>query len=175
MYLELFEKDILVIGCGNPLLGDDGFGPAVIRSLESQDIPSGRIGFLDAGTSIRELLFDMLLSGKVPELLVIIDAVQVSDALPGEIIRIDVDKIPGNKIADYSLHQFPTTNMLKELKDSCRTKIVIYAVQVANLPEMVRPGLSLPVKEAVARMCGLIRQHIYGKDGALGGRERLPC
>ena len=175
MYLELFNKDILIIGCGNPLLGDDGFGPAVIRSLELQDVLPGGIGLLDAGTSIRELLFDMLLSGRVPELLVIIDAVQVSHALPGEIIRIDVDGIPGNKIADYSLHQFPTTNMLKELKDCCRTKIVIYAVQVADVPEMVRPGLSLPVKAAVPRMCDLIRRWIYGKDGLSCDRELPPC
>ncbi|MFA5903395.1 MAG: hydrogenase maturation protease [Desulfobacula sp.] len=175
MYLDLLNKDILVIGCGNPLLGDDGFGPAVIQSLESQDVLPDRIGLLDAGTSIRELLFDMLLSGRVPELMVIIDAVQVSHALPGEIIRIEVDGIPDNKIADYSLHQFPTTNMLQELKASCRMEIIIYAVQVADIPEMVRPGLSLPVKAAVPGMCDLIRRRVYGKNNLSFGRELPSC
>jgi len=56
----------------------------------------------------------------------LIDAVQLSNVLPGEIICIDIDKIPENKVADYSLHQFPTTNMLKELKDLSLIDIEIY-------------------------------------------------
>ena len=127
MYLDLFNKDILVVGCGNPLLGDDGFGPAVIESLEMQQIQADHIGLLDAGTSVRELLFDLLLSSPIPKTLILIDAVQHSIAGPGDIITIDVDQIPENKVADYSLHQFPTTNMLKELKDSGLIDIKIYA------------------------------------------------
>jgi coenzyme F420 hydrogenase subunit delta len=33
MIAELFEKSVLIFGCGNILWGDDGFGPAVIPAL----------------------------------------------------------------------------------------------------------------------------------------------
>jgi hydrogenase maturation protease len=36
MLRPLFEYDCLVLGCGNPLIGDDGFGPAVIQQLHAQ-------------------------------------------------------------------------------------------------------------------------------------------
>ena len=155
--MDLFNKDILVVGCGNPLLGDDGFGPAVIESLEAQNILADHIGLFDAGTSVRELLFDLLLSRKIPKHLILIDAVHHSNALSGEILRIDIDQIPENKVADYSLHQFPTMNMLKELRDASVIDIEIYAVHVDDIPQEVRPGLTRPVKEAVPRLCNLIR------------------
>ncbi len=164
MYLDLFNKDILVVGCGNTLLGDDGFGPAVIKSLEAQHILADHIGFLDAGTSVRELLFDLLLSSQIPRILILIDAVQHSNVLPGEIIRIDIDQIPKNKKADYSLHQFPSINMLKELKDASIIDIEIYAVQVDTIPQEVKPGLSEPVKKAVLKLCSLIKHRILYPD-----------
>lgn len=157
MYLDLFNKKILVVGCGNPLLGDDGFGPAVIEALEGQNIQADHVGLFDAGTSVRELLFDLLLSGTIPKILILIDAVCHSNRLPGEIMGIDVDQIPKNKVCDYSLHQFPTMNMLKELQDASMINIQIYAVQVGDIPRKIRPGLSQPVKQAVPKLCNLIR------------------
>ncbi len=164
MYLELFTKNLLVVGCGNPFLGDDGFGPAVIQHLKTDFILPEHVGLFDAGTSVRELLFDLLLSGKAPETFILVDAVQHSNALPGEIIPIALDQIPENKVGDYSLHQFPTTNLLKELKDSSPMDIWAYAVQVSNIPKTIEPGLSLPVKKAVIKMGHLIQQKIYGPD-----------
>lgn len=172
MYLDLFDKDVLVVGCGNPLLGDDGFGPAVIQSLEAQDILGDHIGLFDAGTSVRELLFDLLLARKMPQKLILIDAVQQSNLLPGEIVCIDVDQIPENKKADYSLHQFPTINMLKELRDTSAIDIDIYAVQVGIIPQRVKQGLSGPVKEAIPKLCQLIGVKL--KDSACMGCHQEP-
>jgi len=31
---ECYQKSTLILGCGNTLFGDDGFGPAVIHFLE---------------------------------------------------------------------------------------------------------------------------------------------
>ncbi|MDA3790262.1 MAG: hydrogenase maturation protease [Desulfobacula sp.] len=162
-----------MVGCGNSLLGDDGFGPAVIESLEAQNILADHIGLLDAGTSVRELLFDLLLSSPIPKRLILIDAVQHSNVLPGEIIRIDIDQIPENKVADYSLHQFPTINMLKELRDASVIDIEIYAVQTDNIPQMVKPGLSKPVKEAVRKFCNLIKLKVYDPEFISCNRESV--
>ncbi len=175
MYLDLFKKDVLIIGCGNPLLGDDGFGAAVIQALETQFNIPNNVGVFDAGTSIREILFDLLLSDARPEKLFVIDAIQYKKAMPGDIFHIDPDKIPHNKIADYSLHQFPTTNILKELKQSSSIDIQIYAVQVKIIPELVDIGLSTPVKDAVLPLCNKIYHQLNLSTPISSAGVSLPC
>lgn len=175
MYLELFDKEILIVGCGNTLMGDDGFGPAVVESLAARYGESDRIGVFDAGTSVRELLFDLLLSGRPPRRLILVDAVHHAGVLPGEILCINVDQIPEKKVADYSLHQFPTTNMLKELQASSRVDIQIYVVQIDHIPETVAPGLSRPVRDAVPVLCHLIGQQMDAKDTRCCAGESFPC
>jgi len=62
-----------------------------------------------------------------------------------------VDDIPETKIVDYSVHQYPTTNMLKGIQDQCGVKVSIVAGQVAGQLEEVRPGLSKPMRTAVIK------------------------
>ncbi len=152
----LFEKRCLIFGCGNPLLGDDGFGPQVIeRLLADHALPEG-VGALDVGTAIRDILFDLLLVPHKPERLIVIDAMDRTGRPAGDILEIEVEAISPAKIVDFSLHQFPTTNMLKELRESTPMEVRVLVVQVAQIPETVRPGLSTPVHAAVPRMCGRI-------------------
>ncbi len=175
MYQTLLNKEILILGCGNPLLGDDGFGPAVIERLEKVYSPEGSIGLLDAGTSIRDLLFDLLLSKKSPKSIYIIDAVDTPGKNPGDIFPVQVDQIPENKVSDYSLHQFPTTNMLKELTDSTRIDLYLWAVQIEKIPEYIKPGLSKKVGKAVPKMSSLIVQKINDMTASPCQSERLSC
>ncbi len=152
---ELFKKTTLIFGCGNILLGDDGFGPAVVERLHAAygDHLPPEAEALDVGTSIREILFDLILSPVKPKQLIILDAVQQSGRAPGEVFEIGVDDLPAVKIHDFSLHQFPTVNLLQELKEHTDLDIRIIAVQVRDIPEEVRPGLSPPVAQAVDLAC----------------------
>ena len=163
------------MGCGNPLLGDDGFGPAVIEEMEEQYPQSSHVGFLDAGTSVRDLLFDLLLSKVKPHTLIIIDAVDHKDRSPGEIFEIELDQIPKNKIADYSIHQFPSTNMLKEIKQAGQINVNFYAVQVRQIPAVLEPGLSRPVQKAVSKMCRFIRNRIQDMETDTCRKETASC
>ncbi len=82
---DLLAKDCLVLGCGNPLFGDDGFGPAVVDHLHACcEIPV-HVGCLDVGTAISGLLFDLLLSDRKPRRLVLVDAIDLQGKQPGEI------------------------------------------------------------------------------------------
>ena len=150
----------LVYGCGNVLFGDDGFGPAVVKYLQENHPLPGEIQILDVGTSIRDLLFDLVLSPQKPQKIIIIDAVDHAGRRPGEVFEIPVAAIPAEKIADFSLHQFPTVNLLQELQEHTGVEIHIVVVQVQDLPEEVRPGLSPAVagaiKEAAARILALL-------------------
>ena len=101
------------------------------------------------GTSIRGVLFDITLLDKRPEHIIVLDAVDKPGHEPGEVFEIDIDDIPEQKIVDYSVHQFPTTNMLKGIQDECGVKVTIIAGQVANQLKEVKPGLSHPMRSAV--------------------------
>lgn len=151
MYKEIQTKRVLILGCGNVLMGDDGFGPAVIKKLKQQhDIPNDAHAE-DVGTSVRDVLFNITLLDKRPERIIILDAVDKPGRKPGEVFEISLDQIPEKKIVDYSFHQFPTTNLLKEVQDTCGIKVTIIAAQVGAELKEVKPGFSEPMKEAVYR------------------------
>jgi coenzyme F420 hydrogenase subunit delta len=163
MLKDLFNKSILIFGCGNILFGDDGFGPEVIKQLQQTYHPPSDVLMMDVGTSIRDILFDLVLSEHRPDKLIIIDAVDYPDRRPGEIFEIPVSGVPPQKTADFSLHQFPTVNMLKELSDQTAMDVKILVVQIETIPDEVSPGLSAPVREAVAAACDYIVEYLEEK------------
>jgi coenzyme F420 hydrogenase subunit delta len=153
MLSKLFDKSALIFGCGNILWGDDGFGPAVIQRLtEHYDLPDDVLA-LDVGTGIRDVLFDLVLSERKPNKIFIVDAVDYPDRQPGEVFEIPVKGIPEKKTADFSLHQFPTVNMLQELKEHSSMDIKIIVTQIGSIPDEVKPGLSPAVTNAVDMTC----------------------
>ena len=147
---ECYQKSTVILGCGNMLFGDDGFGPAVIAYLEKHyQIPKD-INILDVGTGAREILFNIALAEKKPKRIIVIDALDCQRK-PGEIFAVPLDDLPENKIDDFSLHQLPTSNLLKELKDLCQIEVVLLAAQPKYIPEMVEPGLSKKLQDAVPK------------------------
>ncbi len=160
MIRTMFEKNILIFGVGSILWGDDGFGPAVIDYLEKHyQLPQDVLA-LDVGTSIRDLLFDLILSEKKPQKIFILDAVEYPNRKPGEIFEIPVEGIPEKKVSDFSLHQFPTVNMLQELQDESSIEVKVIVAQAAEIPEEVKPGLSPAMTEAVKKAAELIMSYI---------------
>lgn len=155
---RMFNSRVLVFGCGNILFGDDALGPRVADALnDDPELPSD-VAALDAGTAIRALLFDLLLSESQPELLVIVDATNKVDRVPGEVFEIDVDEVDTKKIGDFSMHQFPTTNLLKELKATSKSELRIIAVQTAYVPDHMDEVLSPEVEAAIPRVVQKIKE-----------------
>lgn len=154
------RKEILIAGCGNKLFGDDGFGPEVVDYLlDHYSIPDN-ICLLDVGTGIRKILFTISLSEPRPRVIVIIDAVD-KGRRPGEIFEISLDEIPHEKIDDFSIHQVPSSNLLKELRDLCSVKVRVMACQIKTIPEAMRSGLSRPVQKAVPLMAQRIADEYF--------------
>ena len=149
----------MIFGCGNIIMGDDGYGPAVVDELHSRyDLPEN-VQAIDAGTCVREYLFDYLLSAEErPEQIMILDAVDFEERTPGEVFEILPAQIPAKKIHDFSLHQFPTVNLLQELEEHTGIKIRILAAQIEHIPDEIAPGLSSPMQQAVKRASNSIAQ-----------------
>ena len=149
------EKKVIVFGCGNILFGDDGYGPRVAEELlENYHLPEN-VKVVNAGTSIRNLLFDITLSEKKPEKIIIIDAIDAGK-IPGEIFELPIDEIPLKKIDDFSMHQLPTSNLLKELKDFCKVDVIIIACQIDKIPTEVSTKISKKLLEAIPEVCNRV-------------------
>jgi len=144
-----------VLGCGNVLFGDDGFGPAVVERLHSHYAIPDDVCVLDVGTGARDLLCTIALSPVKPQRIVVIDTVD-RGGKPGELLMAPIEDFPQVQGGSFSLHQLPTSSLLRELKDSCQLDILLIAVQPESIPETVRPGLSQKLEAAVAPVCNYI-------------------
>lgn len=147
----------IIFGCGNLLMGDDGFGPAVIEKLETGHLLPESVEAVDAMTGIREYLFDYLLAEEGrPDHIIILDAVDFKDRRPGEVFCIESSAIPAQKIHDFSLHQFPTVNLLQELEQHTGIRVTILAAQAEYIPAEIEPGFTESMKSAVNEACDQI-------------------
>ena len=53
--IGLSERDVNILGVGNPLMGDDGVGPAAIERLGARGVPRG-VHLWDAGLAVSDVL-----------------------------------------------------------------------------------------------------------------------
>ena len=139
---------VLILGVGNLLFGDDGFGPAVAEHLDKLYAPSDDVYIMDVGTGVRKLLFTLTLSESYPEEIVIVDAVDWGYDI-GQVVEIKAESLPATKIDDFSLHQVPTSNMLRELQEHHGIKVTVVVCDVGEIPQIIQPGLSTDVQRAV--------------------------
>lgn len=140
---------VLILGVGNVLFGNDGFGPEVIDYLTRHfEIPED-ICVMDVGTGARKVLFTVSLSETRPQEIVIVDAVDWGHEI-GDVLEIPVESLPVTKVDDFSLHQVPTSNMLRELQVDCGVKVSVIVCDVGEIPQIIEPGLSSASEAAVA-------------------------
>lgn len=142
------QARVLILGVGNILFGDDGFGPAVVEALQKDYAIPEDIYVMDVGTGVRKLLFTLVLGDTYPNEIVIIDAVDWGDQI-GNVKVISADQLPAKKIDDFSLHQIPTSNMLRELQDQCQIKVNVVVCDVGELQQRIEPGLTYLTGQAV--------------------------
>ena len=145
---DFCSKPTLVLGCGNTLFGDDGFGCALVDYVDAHYTLPEAVCLHDVGTGVRKLLFTLCLSPVRPKRLIILDAIDAGRS-PGEVFEIDPAEIPPVKLDDFSLHQLPTSNLLRELQETCGVEVRVLACQTGPLPEEVSSGLSEAVSRAV--------------------------
>ena len=147
---ECYRKATLILGVGNILFGDDGFGPAVVDYLDKHCRAPEHVAILDVGTGAREILFNIALAEEKPNRIVIVDALDCQRE-PGDIFAVPIEDLPEKKIDDFSLHQLPTSNLLKELRDLCQVEVILLAAQPEYIPETVAYGLSKKLQDAVPK------------------------
>ena len=130
--------DLLVLGLGNPLRGDDGVGPRVVELLKREGLPAGTEA-LDAGAAGFDLL-DLLagsraLGGDSPQRVIIVDAADVG-LEAGQFARFTPDEVELRGAAEKpASHQAGLAEVLALARALGRTlpEIVIFGVQPGSL------------------------------------------
>lgn len=154
----MFSSRVLVFGCGNILIGDDAAGPKVIEMLEQDADIADDVGLLDVGTSIRTILFDLINAPTPPVRVIIVDATTESGRKPGEFWEIDIDSMDPKKISDFSIHMFPTVNMLKDLQDNTSMEVKIVVIQTGYIPDELDETLSPEVEAALPALAARVKE-----------------
>jgi hydrogenase maturation protease len=146
----MVEKNILVLGVGNLLLGDEGAGIHVIRELEKKSLPKG-ILLLDGGTGGYELIRFFKGMKKV----IIIDAIK-ADEKPGTIVRLTLKDITPYRYKSLSVHQNGLLELLQKVKDMRQApEIILYGIVIKEIKQY---GLNLSgeIKPSIAKLISLI-------------------
>ena len=160
--------DLLVVGCGNLLRGDDGAGPLVVRYLWDGGLPPG-VRLVDGGTAGMDVAFQMRGARRV----VIVDAC-LTGADPGTVFRVPgpaVEDLP--PLTGLHTHSFRWDNALAFarwlLGAGYPADVTVYLIEAAQ----TTPGadLSPAVRRAVGQVLSLIRaQPEFAGPGEPEGR-----
>lgn len=143
----------VVLGVGNPLFGDDGFGIEVIRRLRQRGVLRPDVEILDGGTAGIYLLPELENRPRA----IIVDAVNFGGA-PGQVVRLRNGEIPSGIGLKLSEHQVTVKEVLAllELLDSKPADVLLLGVQPGQL-RFAEP-LSEPVRNAIDGICAEVER-----------------
>lgn len=143
-------EPLLVAGVGNIFLGDDAFGPEVVRALEHRPLPAGA-HVRDFGIRGMDLAY-ALLGGCATAVLV--DAAPRGQR-PGTLSLVEAEPPDGTVVPEaHGMDPEKVLALATHLGDEPLPRVLVLACEPAVLPrpdEDIAPGLSEPVREAVGQ------------------------
>lgn len=161
----------LLIGLGNPLMGDDGVGLAALECLRSDWELPPEVELVDGGTWGMNLLPLLEDADRV----VLLDAIQAGTA-PGTLVELEGDSVPRTLSHKLSPHQIDLREVLAVamLRGTVPRTLVALGIEPADVE--MGTSLSGPVGKAVP----LLVSHVVARLESLGHvctprRSSLAC
>ena len=147
-------QNVLILGVGNLLLTDDGFGVHIINALKDTVLPKN-IKLLEAGTVSHQLITEL----HEIDLLIVVDAVEAGDT-PGSIFKFSPDDLQFKSDQKTSLHQISLIDVLHmtELTGK-KPKTIVIAVQPKDISSWSLE-LSEEVRAAIPKVKELIIEEL---------------
>lgn len=148
-----YNHENLIIGCGNILYGDDGFGPAVIEYMKEHNIMlEGDTQLIDGATSAPHYIFTL------PENkwknIIIIDIASMNKK-PGEIDVLKLDQVKEQE-RYLDVHGISATDPLHELEDHINIRIV--ACEPENVPDEMELGISETLEKSIPQVIEKVKE-----------------
>jgi hydrogenase maturation protease len=144
----------LVLGIGNPIIGDDGVGFRVIEALEA-DPPPGDVALTASDVSGFAILDYVIDTDEV----VIVDAIQTVNGRAGDIYRLALDDFRVTKHTP-SAHDVDLPTALeigKILSMKLPGRIIIVAIEIPDAYEFSN-DLTPPVQAAVPLAVRMVKE-----------------
>lgn len=147
----------LILGIGNPILGDDGLGVRVAEILAQK--------VKDADYEVRATdtdglgLLDLVLGY---ERLIIIDAIISEDAEPGKVYRFSPDVLGGSDMVSltHGVNLRTSFELGRTLfPEEMPREIVVFAVGIRDASEFTEK-MTPAIKKAVNSVCELVLQEL---------------
>ena len=153
--MEAQSGDVVVIGCGNLLRGDDAVGPVLVRRLWEQGIPDDGVVLVDGGTAGMDVSFKMRGARKV----VIVDAASTGSP-PGTIFQVpgeELEELP--PLDGFHTHSFRWDHALAFgrwlLKDDYPSDVTVILIEAADVA--FGAELTPPVAAAMEQVTSMVR------------------
>ncbi len=118
--------NILVMGLGNLLLGDEGVGVHAAQALLKTAMPDG-VKVLDAGTAVLDTLLDL----EDADFVIVIDAV-VAGGVPGTVYRVPFEQMLHPELI-ASMHGFDLSRVLALAGRQTSPEILVIGVEPATI------------------------------------------
>ena len=164
--MSINNARVVVIGLGNPLMGDDGLGLAVLEELQSGYALPTNVELVDGGTWGLNLLPII----EDADELILIDAIDVG-AAPGTFVRLEHHRLPRYLATKISPHQVDLRDVLglAELRGTLPANTVALGLQPQSVE--LRNALSDRLRCQVGTLAGAVVQELaqrgYQADGFL--------
>ncbi len=158
--MSILNAPVRILGCGSPLMGNDGVGLKVIEALNKTELKDLKdLDIVDAGVCGLDLL--NLLDGA--RKVIIVDAI-LANSSPGSIHRIEgKDLLEGVEFHPLvSVHDLTITDVLKigeqvqELPE-----IVVIGIEIGSIVTEATQEISSDVLKGVDEAIKLIREEIF--------------
>ncbi|WP_092808464.1 hydrogenase maturation protease [Rhodococcus globerulus] len=147
---------VLVAGVGNIFLGDDGFGPEVVRVLQQEQLPAG-VQLVDYGIRGVHLAYDLL---EAWEALVLIDALPPSGK-PGAVEVFELEAERDDSTARFDAHSLDPNSVFSSLLalggTAPRTFVVGAHAESVDEGIGLTPKVQAAVTGAASVVMGLVR------------------
>ena len=150
----------IVIGLGNPLLGDDGAGWKVASLLEKQEgMQNIKIEYVaEGGLRLMEIMIGY-------ERAIIIDAIHVEDAVAGSVRTFVLESLPnpfGGHLASSHETNLQTALQIGRMSGaSLPSEVIVVAIESAHVYDFSEQ-LSPPVAQAIPLAAELITKLVAG-------------
>jgi hydrogenase maturation protease len=158
----------LVLGLGNPLMGDDGLGLAALERLATRWVVPPEVQLLDGGTGGLQLLPPI----EDADRLIFLDVIEAGEE-PGRLVLLERDELPRFFAHKISPHEIALRDVLAlaELRGRLPAHLVAIGLQPARVT--MGPGLSPEVEAGLPAMLDAVvaRLEQWGSRLPLATRE----
>ena len=150
--------DLLVLGIGNVLMGDEGVGVHVVRHLEKLGVPEG-VELLDGGTGSFLLLEPMNRARRI----ILIDATLDNQSARYDTATDSHDFLPTTRAPSQPTTSGSKTCSTRSIFSDHPVDVVLFAVSIASLQE-ISLDLCPEIAERVPEIAQLVLHEVMS-DG----------